>query len=242
MPRVAQPMRTDRALRRIERSMSASSRRGSLLRLGLLGVILVAAVVVAIVATPSLGHVRVEVARAGVAGGVVFVLLYAALTVALVPGTALTITAGLLFGPVRGTVYAICGATMGATIAFLIGRALGREGVRSLLGPRAPRIEAALDNTGFVAMLVLRLLPVVPFNALNYAAGVTGIRRRSYVAATMLGIAPGTAVVATAGSSATDPASGRFLVSAGAGLVILAGSLLLARRHRRAQTGPSGGR
>lgn len=233
MPGVVRPMRTDRELRRIERSMPASSRRGPLLRLGLLGLILVAAVVVAIVATPSLDQVRVEVARAGVAGGVVFVLLYAALTVALVPGTALTITSGLLFGPVRGTAYAICGATIGATIAFGVGRALGREGVRSLLGRRAPRIEGALDDTGFLAMLVLRLLPVVPFNALNYAAGMTGIRRRAYVAATVLGIAPGTAAVATAGSSATDPTSGRFLVSAGAGLAILAGSLLLARRQRR---------
>ncbi len=182
---------------------------------------------------PSLATIDRWVSQARVLAPLVFIALYAALTVALIPGTASTLaSAALLFGPVRGTAYAVCGATLGATIAFLIGRALGRDGVRQLLGPRAPRIEAALDDTGFTAMLVLRLLPVVPFNALNYAAGVTGIRRRDYVAATVLGILPGTTAVATVGSSVTDPTSPLFLASVAAGAAILIVSLVLAHRRR----------
>ena len=199
----------------------------------LLLTILAAAVVTAFLAAPSLAAIDRSVAQAGVFAPIVFITLYAAMTVALVPGTALTLASGVLFGPVRGTAYAVCGATLGATIAFLIGRALGRDAVRQLLGRRAPRIEAALDGTGFAAMLVLRLLPVVPFNGLNYAAGVTGISRRHYVAATILGILPGTTAVATAGSSVTDPTSPVFLASVAAGATILIVSLVIAHRRRR---------
>lgn len=194
--------------------------------------ILAVAVGTAVLVTPSLATIDRWVSQARVLAPLVFIALYAALTVAMIPGTASTLASGLLFGPVRGTAYAVCGATLGATVAFLIGRALGRDGVRQLLGPRAPRIEAALDDTGFTAMLVLRLLPVVPFNALNYAAGVTGIRRRDYLAATVLGILPGTTAVATVGSSVTDPTSPLFLASVAAGAAILIVSLVLAHRRR----------
>ncbi len=204
-----------------------------LVRLVALGVILAAAVGVAVMESPSLAGVRHAVNGSGTLGPALFVAIDVALTVALVPGTALTLASGALFGPVYGTIYAVVGATIGATAAFLIGRALGRDGVRKLLGPRTPRIENALEHTGFGAMLVLRLLPVVPFNGLNYAAGVTGIAARSYVAATILGILPGTAAVASAGSSVTDPTSPQFLASLGAGVLILAGSLVLHRRSVR---------
>ena len=203
------------------------------MRLVVLGGILVAAAGAALLASPSLAAVRRTVDGSGHLGPVVFVAIYAALTVALVPGTASTLASGVLFGPFYGTAYSVAGATIGATIAFVIGRALGRDGIRGLLGPRIPRIENALEHTGFSAMLVLRLLPVVPFNGLNYAAGVTGIPPRSYVGATVLGILPGTAVVASAGASVTDPTSPQFLASLGAGILILAGSLVIHRRRAR---------
>ena len=173
-------------------------------------------------------------------GPLVFVVIYAGLTVALVPGTALTLVSGALFGPARGAAYAVCGATIGAVIAFAIGRALGRDGVRQLVGPRLPRVEAALDETGFGAMVILRLLPIVPFNGLNYAAGVTGIRVLPYVAATALGILPGTVAVAVAGSSLTDPTSPAFLGGLLAGAVLLVGSLLYARRRAGRARGVDG--
>ncbi len=133
----------------------------------------------------------------------------------------------------RGAAYAICGATLGATLAFALGRALGRDGVRRILGARAPRLEVAVDETRFLALLILRLLPVVPFNGLNYAAGVTGIRTRAYVAATLLGIAPGTAAVATAGGSIDQPRSPAFIGSAAVGGLLLVTSLAVAWRRRR---------
>lgn len=203
-------------------------------RLAILGLILLAAGGAALTGGPSLVGVQQRVDDAGAWGPLVFVAVYAGLTVALVPGTALTLVSGALFGPARGAAYAVCGATIGATMAFAIGRALGRDGVRQLLGPRLPRVEAALDTTGFGAMVILRVLPVVPFNGLNYAAGVTGIRVAPYVAATVLGILPGTVAVAVAGSSLTDPTSPAFLGSLAAGGALLVGSLLYARRRARA--------
>ena len=100
-------------------------------RLVVLGGILVAAVGAALVVSPSLAGVRRTVDDSGHLGPAVFVVTYAALTVALVPGTALTLVSGALFGPFYGTAYAVVGATIGATIAFVVGRVLGRDGVRS---------------------------------------------------------------------------------------------------------------
>lgn len=151
------------------------------------------------------------VASAGWAAPVVFVVAYALGTVALVPGAAMTALAGVLFGPVVGTGLVVAGATIGATAAFGLSRRLGRARIQRFLGPRLTKADGWLERRGFATMLGLRLVPLVPFTVLNYAAGLSRMAARPYVAATALGIVPGAFAYASLGGTAGDPLSARFV-------------------------------
>jgi len=128
----------------------------------------------------------------GVAPG--FVVAYAIAAGLGLPGSVFTLAGGALFGTLLGTLLNWIGATIGATIAYLIARSLGRDAVRKLLGKHAGALDRAVADGGFANLLRLRLIPIVPFNALNFGAGLAGVPLRSYVLATALGILPGTAV------------------------------------------------
>ncbi|WP_353266168.1 VTT domain-containing protein [Gemmatimonas sp.] len=123
-----------------------------------------------------------------------FVLTYAVVATVGLPATPLTLAGGALFGPWLGTCVNWLGATLGATGAYLLARTLGRDAVRSLLGARAGALDALAGDQAFGSLLRLRLLPIVPFNGINFGAGLAGVRPGSYVLATALGIVPGTAV------------------------------------------------
>lgn len=176
---------------------------------------------------------------AGVLAPLAFVVAYAALTVALVPGTIGTVAGGALFGAVAGPPLVMLGAVIGATIAFTISRRLGRERVARRLGPRLARLDGWIDGRGFTTVLYLRLLPIVPFSAANYALGLAPVSRREYVAATTLGIAPATVAYVTLGASLSDPLSWRFGVAVAAvvALAIAAPRVERAQRARRTANG-----
>jgi uncharacterized membrane protein YdjX (TVP38/TMEM64 family) len=125
--------------------------------------------------------------------GVVFVLGYALAAVALLPGSILTLAAGAIFGLLRGTLYVFLGATLGACLAFLVGRYLVRAAVERRLqaNPRFAAIDRAVGREGGKIVFLLRLSPVFPYNLLNYALGLTGVRFRDYALASV-GMLPGT--------------------------------------------------
>lgn len=151
--------------------------------------------------------------------------------VLMVPGTLGTITAGALLGFAVGFPVAYLSALVGSVLAFFISRAVGKEGMNQLLGDRVTSIDEWLMKNDFLSILVLRLMPVVPFNALNYAAGLTGVRASRYIAASAIGIAPGSALSAFAASRADDMASTAFLGAAGAVLFVTLLSIWFARRY-----------
>jgi uncharacterized membrane protein YdjX (TVP38/TMEM64 family) len=123
-----------------------------------------------------------------------FVAAYAVVATLGLPGTPLTLAGGAIFGGVLGTALNWVGATLGATGAFFLARALGGDTLRAFLGNRASALDALADSRAFLPLLRLRLIPVVPFNALNFGAGLAGVRPATYVASTALGIIPGTAI------------------------------------------------
>lgn len=125
---------------------------------------------------------------------VIYVLVYTGATALAVPGSVLTLAGGAVFGVLWGSVYTTIGANLGASLAFLLARRLGRQGIERLLGPRLAGLDRATVQHGFLALLALRLIPLVPFNALNFGAGLTALRWRSYALATLVGILPGTVV------------------------------------------------
>lgn len=163
-------------------------------------------------------------------GAVGFIILYAILVIAFAPGTVATITSAAVFGFGTGLVVSMAGASLGATGAFIISRALGRDGVVALLGDRLSRIDDFLGEREFLSILVLRLLPIVPFNGLNYAAGLSSVRLRNYVAATVLGILPGTTLTTFTVSRSGSPGSNGFLFGIGLTVVAFVVSTFLARR------------
>lgn len=189
------------------------------------------AAVLALLASRDLlspARVREVVQEAPVAGPVVFVLLYALLTVLLVPGAVRSLVAGALFGPLWGTVVTVIAATIGASAAFLIARAVGRRHVERFTGPRIAGIDAWITDRGLGAVLFVRLVPLFPFNIVNYAAGLTGLRLRTFVLGTLVGATPGTAAYVGLGAGLDAPGSHGFLASAALlGGLALAGVIAL---------------
>jgi len=142
-----------------------------------------------------------EVGGAGVTASLVFVGIYVVATIAMIPGSLLTLAAGALFGILRGTILVFIGATVGASLAFLISRHLARPIVARRLGRdrRFDRIDAVVEREGARLVLLMRLTPVLPFNLLNYALGATRIRFRDYLLAS-IGMLPGTVLYVYSGS------------------------------------------
>ena len=133
-------------------------------------------------------------ARDTPAAAPLFVLMYVVATAFALPGSVLTLAGGALFGLSFGTLLNWLGATIGATVAYFLARVLGKDAVRGILGRHAEKLDKLTGEQGFLNLLRLRLIPIVPFNALNFGAGLVGVKARSYFAATALGIIPGTIV------------------------------------------------
>jgi uncharacterized membrane protein YdjX (TVP38/TMEM64 family) len=130
---------------------------------------------------------------AGVWAPLVFVFVYAAGVCLFLPGTLLTALGAAIFGPYRGFLYVWLGAMFGASLAFLIGRYLGRDFAASIVGNRLQRYDDAIGRNGFATVLYLRLI-YFPFTPMNFGMGLTKVRFRDYVAGTGFGILVGTFV------------------------------------------------
>lgn len=144
----------------------------------------------------------------GATGMLVFVLLYIVATVLLLPGSILTIGAGAVFGLVKGFMLVSLGANLGAVAAFLVGRHWARSRVVARLAdnPRFTAIDQAVAREGWKIVALIRLSPLIPFVLLNYALGITGVKLRDYVTATLLGMLPGTLLYVYLGAAAGDVA------------------------------------
>jgi uncharacterized membrane protein YdjX (TVP38/TMEM64 family) len=136
----------------------------------------------------------------------VFIALYVLATVCLVPGLILTLAGGAIFGLARGVALVSAGSVLGASAAFFIGRTFAREWTQQRIAawPRFRALDGALGERGFWIVLLTRLSPLLPFNLLNYAYGVTAVRARDYVAASWLGMLPATVLYVYAGSAAAN--------------------------------------
>lgn len=191
---------------------------------------------------PDAGSLRVRVDSAGGAGWLVFVLGYALLALVPAPKGAMTAFGGLFFGWVTGAMLSWLGAFIGAVLAFEIGRRLGRDAVDRLVRGRLARVDALLKRHGIGAVVAVRLVPVLPYTVINYASGVTGVRRRDYVLGTALGMVPGSLAYSALGAWGANP-WGLFAAFAALLVLVLLGGVwgrrLLAARGGPATTGPS---
>lgn len=228
-----------------ERTFTADAQPGRwawlkpLLVLGLL-----TAVIAAVRLTGATHYLEQEKLRALIAGygamaPVIYMLIYAVAPALFLPGLPLTIVGGILFGPVWGVVYSITGATAGACLAFLVARYLARDKIISkLASPRWKKLDREVAAHGWKVVAFTRLIPLFPFNLLNYAFGLTSIRFSHYAAATFIFMLPACIAFIVFSSSLLDLLQGKvspsFLI--GLALVVLVSQIpRLIRRHQQKQ-------
>ena len=149
-----------------------------------------------------------EVRALGAVGVLVYGGIYIAATVALIPGSLLTLGAGFLYGPWGGSALVLPASVLGATAAFALGRTLARSWVSKRVqdSPRLSAVDSAIGDSSFTIIFLLRLSPVVPFTLLNYFLGITRARARDYVLASATGMIPGIFLYVYIGSLFTDAA------------------------------------
>lgn len=139
----------------------------------------------------------------GAIAPIAFIIIYIIATVAFLPGSILTLGGGVLFGVFQGSIYVFLGATIGATLAFLVDRYLARGWISQKIAgnQKFSAIDKAVGKEGLKIVLLTRLSPIFPFNLLNYGLGVTGVSLKDYVLGSV-GMIPGTIMYVYIGSLA----------------------------------------
>lgn len=195
----------------------------------------------------SVTQIRAFVDHLGPWGPAVFILIYVVAPALLLPGLPLDLVAGIAFGPVWGTLYAIVGATGGATVALLVARTIGRDWVEQRVSGRLARLKAGVEAEGWWFVAFVRLVPIIPFNLLNYALGLTRIRLLPYVVTSFVCMLPATAVFVYSGWVGGETLAGQgtladaapHVVAALAALAVLAAVPRVIQRWRTRSVGAS---
>ena len=208
----------------------------------LLGLGLAAGIALALVYREHLDAAALTdwVTAAGPAGPLIFMGLYAIATLFFLPGSLLTLAGGALFGPVWGTLWNLTGATLGAVLAFLVARYLAADWVQARAGGLLKRLMQGVTAEGWRFVAFTRLVPVFPFNLLNYALGLTRIPFQSYLLATAIGMVPGAIAYTWLGYAGREAAGGgEGLIQKGLiALALLAALAFLPRLVARLRQAP----
>ncbi len=181
------------------------------------------------------------ITQAGWWAPVIFILIYIVSTVLFLPGSILTLAGGALFGPVFGALYNLTGATIGAGISFLIARYLASDLVSERSGGKLKQLINGVESEGWRFVAFVRLVPLFPFNLLNYALGLTKIRFIEYFIATAVFMLPGALAYTYLGYAGREAASGgdNLIKTVIIALALLAVVVFLPRFITAVRRGPS---
>jgi uncharacterized membrane protein YdjX (TVP38/TMEM64 family) len=160
----------------------------------LLALVIASAAILLVISRERIDPASIEAIIAGLGpwAPVVHILLFAVATVFFVPGAIFGLAGGVLFGPLWGTIFNLTGATVGATASFLVARYVASDWVRQKASTRLQRLIAGVEQEGWRFVAFTRLVPLFPFNLLNYALGLTRISLLHYVLASLICMLPGT--------------------------------------------------
>ena len=153
--------------------------------------IAVTALAVYILGGIDTAQLQVLLNQLGIWTPIIYILLYTVATLLILPSTALNLTSGAIFGIWLGTLWTSIAAIIAAIVAFAFTRTVGREMVASKLAGRWQAIDAEMSQGGLFYVFAIRLLPLIPYGLVNFAAGLTSIRFRDYFLGTILGTVPG---------------------------------------------------
>ncbi|GMA29470.1 TVP38/TMEM64 family protein [Arenivirga flava] len=183
---------------------------------------------------PTVDEIRDMVAAFGFWGGLVFVVGYGLASLVPIPKSVVSIAAGLVWGLGLGVLLVTVASMLGAALAFFIGRGLGQDLLRRIMGDHLRRADEALSDHGLKALILLRLIPVLPFTVINYSAGLTRVSRRDYALGTLIGTIPGTVVFVAIGAYGFH--LGWPFFAAVAAVAAVGGAAWLLVRRRQAAT------
>ena len=201
-------------------------------------VLIIAAVIVVAYVTGLVDYLKLDKVKEmqewikgfGILGYIIFIVIFALAAVFMLPGSVLTIIAGVAFGPWFGALFAVIGATIGATVAFIIARYVARDMIVGKFGsnPFYQKIEKGLKDNGVSFLILTRLVPIFPYNVQNYIYGLTPINLGTYVGVSAITMAPGGVVYAfMAGKIVEEGITPMLLVYfAAAGVVLFLISLI----------------
>lgn len=139
--------------------------------------------------------------KAGIWAPIIYIVIYTIATILVLPSTALNLTGGAIFGIWLGTLWTSIAAIIAAVVAFAFTRTVGREIIAQKLAGRWQSMDAEMHQGGLFYMFAIRLLPIIPYGLVNFAAGLTSVRFRDYFLGTVLGTVPGVLPFVMLGSS-----------------------------------------
>ena len=155
----------------------------------------------------SIEKIRNFILSAGIWAPLLYMVAYGFTSIILFPATLLSTASGAVWGPYLGTFYTVIGATISSSIPFFFARLLGRKFVGKMLS-KANKMNICdrfVGKNGFVAVFIMRLIPLFPWDVVNYGSGLCGVRFRDYLLATLIGIIPGSFTYNLIGSSLGQP-------------------------------------
>jgi uncharacterized membrane protein YdjX (TVP38/TMEM64 family) len=129
--------------------------------------------------------------KMGIWAPILYILIYSIATICMLPSTPLNLSGGDIFGSVWGTVWTSIAAILAAVLSFAFSRTIGRNFVKKKLAGKWQSIDREMHQGGFFYMFAIRLLPLIPYGIVNFAAGLTSIKFRDYLLGTFLGTVPG---------------------------------------------------
>lgn len=181
------------------------------------------------------GQLQTAIGQWGKLAPLAYILSFTLLPAFFFPVAVLALAGGLLFGLWWGSLYTFLGAILNCTLMFFLARYAGREQVEALLQKKLPpiwqqRIRNLNSGSGFLLLIVLRLIPAVPYNLINYAFGLTAMPFRTYILASAIGIIPGTFAFINIGDKALDVTSPEFWTGIGLLGLLLAVTALLGKK------------
>jgi len=171
----------------------------------------------------------------GVFAPIAYIAAFVLLPVVFFPVAVLAVAGGLLFGFGFGSLYTLIGATINCTLMFLLSRSVGRMKIQALVEQRVnpvwqQRLKQSGGRRGFFLLIILRLIPAVPYGLINYAFGLTEMRFWPYLLASVIGIIPGTLVFINLGDKALDITSPSFWLAVGLIIALFVFTMLLGRK------------
>ena len=175
------------------------------------------------------------ISRLGSWSAITYIGLFTLLPAFFFPVAVLALAGGLLFGLWQGSLYTFIGAILNCSVMFFLARYVGREKAEVLIRKKLNsqwqnRLQNLNSSGGFALLVILRLIPAVPYNLINYAFGLTSMSYRTYIIGSAIGIIPGTLAFINIGDKALDVASPDFWIAIGALVLLLAVTALLGKK------------